>query len=339
MMQFSSRKSLWLKPQAGTRNTLKRVVLQCVLMHFGYQPAVLTIGINRRFPMFVTVLIALLLIGCGGEVAAEPDLPPGVIPTTAPLITGGLTMEPAQAIIAPDSEATVSHFFSDLSGTEIAVNATLTAMPQPTRTPIPTPIPTLKVQTSEVIYFDGLSADWELRSTGVFTTGFTGNAASGNRSIVFTPELGGRVLLFTVKKSAERAYLHDDILGISFQMTSPDGIIGVDDVAMTIIGSNRNRYWVEGDDSVRNVASPNLPGRLRDDAISNTYSDVYPETAIQYLYVARAIPQNSWVPVSNYLPERVFAPDYKYVTGFYIKVDQFFRGRILIDDVRVIEYE
>ncbi len=280
-----------------------------------------------------------LLIGCGGEAAAEPDAVTVVIPTTAPLITDGLTMEPVHPTVAPDSEATVSHLFSDLSGTEVAVNATLTAMPQPTTTPQPTPIPTRRTQRTAVIYYDGMSSDWDIRSTGVFTTGYTGSAASGDASIIFTPTLGARVLLFTVKESAERTYTHEDVLGITFQMTSPDGAIGVDDVAMTVIGSNRYPYWVEGDDSVQNVAGPNLPGRLRDDAISNAYADHFPESAIQYLHVARAIPQNSWVPVTNYLPERIFAPEYRYVTGFYIKVDELLDRRILIDDVRVIEWD
>jgi hypothetical protein len=284
-------------------------------------------------------LMGGFLIGCGQEAAAEFDRQAVITPTTAALITDGLTMEPARAIVAPDSEATVSHLFSDLSGTEIAVNATLTALPQPTRTPIPTPIPTLRTQMTEVIYFDGLSADWDIQSTGAFTTGYTAATASGSASIIFTPTLGARVLLFTIKESAERTYTHDDILGITFQMTSPDSNIGLEDVAVTIIGSNRYPYWVAGDDSVQNVASPNLPSRLKDDPISNAYADHFPESAIQYLHVARAIPQNSWVPVTNYLPERIFAPDYEYVTGFYIKVDEFFLKRILIDDVRIIEYD
>lgn len=284
------------------------------------------------------LLVGFLLFGCGGEPVMEATALEIIMPTTAPLITNGLTMKPVQAVVYPDSEATVSHLFSDLSGTETAINATLTAMPEPTRTPIPTPIPTLPTQTMSVIYFDGMASDWEIQSTGVFTTGYTGAAATGSASIIFTPTMGARVLFFTVKKSAERAYLHDDVLGITFQMTSPDGNIGKDDVAMTVIGSNRNRYWIPNDDSVRTVGEPNLPGRLRDDAISNAYSDIYPETSIQYLYVARAIPQGKWVPVNNYLPERVFAPDYKYVTGFYIKVDQYFEGRILIDDIRLIEW-
>ncbi len=288
---------------------------------------------------FLLLGLCLVLIGCGSEAAAEPDAVVGVVlPTTAPLITDGLTMQPATAIVRPDSEATVSHLFSDLSGTEVAVNATLTALPQPTQTPIPTPIPTLQTQASEVIYYDGLAVNWEIRSMGVFTTGFTESAASGDASIIFTPTLGARVILFTVKESADRTYTHEDVLGITFQLTSPDGNIGVDDVAMTVIGSNRYPYWVEGDDTVQNVAGPNLPSRLKDDPISNAYADHFPESALQYLHVARAIPQNSWVPVTNYLPERIFAPEYKYVTGFYIKVDEYYLQRILIDDVRVLEW-
>lgn len=281
---------------------------------------------------------ALLLTGCGDEAAAEQPVASVVIPTNAPLITDGLTMEAIQPVAMPDSEATVSHLFSDLSGTEVAVNATLTAIPQPTRTPIPTAIPTQPVQTSSVIYYDGLSADWNIRSFGTYTTGYTAATASGDRSIMFDAELGGRVLLFTVNQSAERSYRHDDVLGITFMMTSPDGDIGLQDVAVTVIGSNRYFYWVEGDQSVQNVASPNLEGRLRDDPISNAYADHFPESAIEFLHVARAIPKDGWVPVTVYLPERIFAPEYRYVTGFYIKVDELFDRRILIDDIRVLEW-
>ncbi len=286
----------------------------------------------------ILLMLCLLLMGCGEEVAAEPVAFVIETPTTAPLLTDGLTMEPVQAVVFPDSEATVSPLFADLSGTEVAVNATLTAIPVPTQTPIPTAMPTRRAQTMSVIYYDGMAADWDIRSTGNFTTSYTATAATGNASIVFTPTLGARVLFFTVKESAERDYKQSDVLGITFQMSSPDGNIGKDDVAMTVIGSNRYAYWVEGDSSVQNVGEPNLVGRLKDDAISNAYSDTFPETSIQYLYVARAIPQDKWVPVSNYLPERVFAPDYKYVTGFYIKIDQYFKGRILIDDVRLVEW-
>lgn len=293
----------------------------------------------RQGSIIYLLFTALLLTACGDEATAESVAIDVIMPTTAPLITDGLTMEALQPVAAPDSEATVSHLFSDLSGTEVAIHATLTAMPQPTQTAIPTAIPTLPVQTSSVIYYDGMSSDWDIRSTGTFTTGYTGAASSGDRSILFEPALGERVLLFTLKQSAERSFPHDDTLAITFLLTSPDGDIGLQDVAVTVIGSNRYFYWVEGDHSVQNVASPNLPGRLRDDAISNAYADHFPESAIEFLHVARAIPKDSWVPVTVYLPERIFAPDYRYVTGFYIKVDELFDRRILIDDVRVLEWE
>jgi hypothetical protein len=71
---------------------------------------------------------------------------------------------------------------------------------------------------------------------------------------------------------------------------------------VTVLGSNSYTYWVEDDISVKSI-----------------YEPVFSETRLYYLGVNRTIPPNTWVKVELWLDERIYDPDYRYVTGFYIK--------------------
>ena len=49
-----------------------------------------------------------------------------------------------------------------------------------------------------------------------------------------------------------------------------------------------------------------------------------------------AIPPDTWVQVEVWLDELLFDPEYKYVTGIYIKNGEDFRDTIWIDQVELV---
>ncbi|MGB1251181.1 MAG: hypothetical protein ACPG8W_11240 [Candidatus Promineifilaceae bacterium] len=239
----------------------------------------------------------------------------------------------------PPPEATTSTLYVDLVATEVQMTEEAPPLPTPTNTPLPTPVPTVGLETYELVYEDELSANWEIVTNAQYEVIHGRNPYSGNASIIFTPTLGARTFMFTVKESADRTYRQDEIFGITFQVSSINNHIGIDDMAMTVIGSNEIPYWKLDDFSVENVGIPNENWVGREDRISNWYATIYPETLFAFLEVDRAIAPKTWTPVNNWLSARLLAPPYEYVTGFYVKTGNLFQGTVQIDDIRIIALE
>jgi hypothetical protein len=176
------------------------------------------------------------------------------------------------------------------------------------------------------IYADEIDPNWMVHTTEGSDVNFASKEQSyeGELSLTFTPGEEESTLYFAIKENAERKYNRDEVFGLSFWLYSGDLGVATDEVAVTVLGSNAYSYWVAGDNSVK---SPYVP--------------VFSETRLYYLGVNRAIPPQSWVKVELWMDDRIYDPDYLYVTGFYVKTSDTLQHTISIDDIQLIliDYE
>ncbi len=128
----------------------------------------------------------------------------------------------------------------------------------------------------------------------------------------------------TVSKDAKKIYPRDRILGISFWLNGGANSIATSDLAVAVTGSNRYAYWVEDDTSVK-VDTP-----------VTAEAPLFPETRLYYLHINHSIPPNTWVEIILWLDDQVYDPDYKNITGIYIKNDKGFLQPYYIDDIQLL---
>jgi hypothetical protein len=171
------------------------------------------------------------------------------------------------------------------------------------------------------IYTDMVNQNWIVqRSTGgEIDLASREESYEGSVSLSYTPAGGIGTLFFTVKQNSSEIYLSDNILGLSFWLNSGAGEIGTGEIAVTVLGSNSYPYWLADDNSVKSPFEP-----------------VFSETRLYHLGVNRTIPPHTWVKVELWLDERIYDPDYRYVTGFYIKNEASLQQTIYLDDIQLI---
>lgn len=199
-----------------------------------------------------------------------------------------------------------------------------TAQPLPTVAEMPTAAPEQAAPAErlveEVVYDEKLSSGWTLdasRGVDVDPADKT-RAYTGERSIAVSPEIDFGQLYFSVDEDAPRLYKRDDVVGVSFWINPGEGEIGTSDLAVTVVGSNTYPYWRADDTSV--VAK----------------GETFSETRLYYLGFNHAVPPDTWVEVVVWLNELIYDPDYRYVTGIYIKNDEGFRQTISVDRVALL---
>lgn len=296
------------------------------------------------------LLISLLLFGCA-EKAEEPTLTTLPTPTVNVLLSDGQQAQATRAANSDSSsetepqnnqvamsEPTVASVFDSQSGVKLVAT--------PTRRPIASTKSELNrvllgfgsgktpdERITEVLVFDDkLDSSWALSNSANVdynaastdrwydeldaNTGLT----SGAMSISLKPNADFGQLFFTVRPDSTEVYHRDEILGVSFWMYSGADIIDTGDFAVTVVGSNEQRYWSPDDKSVF----------FQED-------DSFSETALYFLDINRAIPANSWIKIEVWLDELLFDPDYQYVTGVYIKNDAGFRNRIYVDRLTLLK--
>lgn len=272
-------------------------------------------------PILLLFLLFLVLTGCAAPPAqAEPESFP--TPTTSPRFDNQGSQELLQSGGVPVEEIavpTVANLFQESGQEENPVATVEPAASENSTDPVPTP-----VYETLPIYEDGLAPNWAVqRTNGVAIDLFSDHVAhSGKASLAMTPKVGYSLLLFTVKENASETYPRSDVLGLSFWLNSGEDTLNPNELAVTVLGSNAYPYWVLDDTSVKNVVEP-----------------VFSETRLSFLGVNRSIPPNTWVQVELWLDDRVYDPDYLYVTGFYIKADTTVLHTIYVDDVQLITTE
>src|SRR5262249_853102 len=129
--------------------------------------------------------------------------------------------------------------------------------PKPAQTPTRALDP--KDRIVEVpIYNTTLSNNWSLQhSSGItYTLSSTAYTHASPYSIATTPAQVCGTLFLTVRPDTTVMYPRDRILGVSFWLTGGANSLTPDDLAVTVVGSNKYPYWVDGDNSV------NVKGRI-----------------------------------------------------------------------------
>ncbi len=184
--------------------------------------------------------------------------------------------------------------------------------------------PLLSNTQAETIYGDRLAPNWSVEQSWATDIGLgnTEYAIVGENAIKIIPINEFGAILFSVRDTARKSYFREDVLGIRFWLFTYDDYVALDDLAITMQGSNDYPYWVENDDSVATAI--------------NSDRFVFSETELRYLNVSNDIPPKTWVNIELWLDDLLYDPDYEYVTGFYIKNDADFQRPYYIDDVEIL---
>ncbi len=196
----------------------------------------------------------------------------------------------------------------------------------------PLSIPTAAIPTRDLaasqstnihLYTDTLDSNWRVLESPDIAVDFTNTNVvhNGRNAIAMTPSDDFSALYFVVDENAKQEYLRDKVLGLSFWISGGEALIDLEDMAVTVVGSNASPHWVEGDSSV-GISTEELP--------------LFSETRLYDLNLNHAIPSNTWVEVQVLLDELLFDPDYTYVTGFYFKNDEGFYQTVYIDDINLM---
>lgn len=293
----------------------------------------------RLFRLFVgSLLTGLFLTGCGAE--ATESAPAVVQPaaTTSALLASAQSAQPESQDQVVIAEPTVASLFDFSSKVEL--------VPTPTKRPLVNTQSELSSVSlgfgtgdapdqnfvEALVFDDQLDSNWTLENSAniEYDPGSTerwfdtldenSDLTSGAMSISLKPKADYAQLFFTVRADSSEVYHRDEILGVSFWMYSGADIIDTGDFAVTVVGSNEQRYW-----------SPN------DQSVFFQGDDSFSETALYFLDINRAIPAESWIKIEVWLDDLLFDPDYKYMTGVYIKNDAGFRNKVYIDRLTLIK--
>ncbi len=171
------------------------------------------------------------------------------------------------------------------------------------------------------VYADSFDANWTWQEGTDMEVdpASTKYVHSGQSAIAMTPTKDFGQLFFSVRADSKAVYLREKVLGVTLWLNTGDGAVQPDDLAIAVVGSNAFPFWVAGDDSV---------------AVNDLM--FFSETRLYYLDVDRTLPPQAWVKLEVWLDELPYDPDYKYVTGFYVKNDQGFFQTVYIDDVALL---
>ena len=264
-------------------------------------------GQNKNWQSVILLCLVIFVASCSSGESESPvtasDVP---TPTTHPIFGE-----------KGDASSIEENVF-DASGSqdeEISPTATPTSPPLPTATP--------ENLVSLSIYDDSMDSNWEIKNSQAmsYELEIDTYTHAGDNAMIIAPTDAYGELYFTVSEDADREFLRDEVVGISFWISGGEEFIGTSDLAVSVVGSNEQPYWVAGDESVENP-----------DGGDPTFS----ETRLYYLGINRDIPPDTWINVEVWLDELRFDPLYEYVTGFYIKNDELFMQPFYVDDVRII---
>lgn len=205
----------------------------------------------------------------------------------------------------------------------------------PTPRPLATPLPTFPPSTSATatpvnapanlfdyyVFDDVLDDNWVVIETIGATIDMESDIRvyEGENSVAFTPQEDFTSLFFGVKSSANIAFQADKVLGLNFWINGGDDFIQLEQLALTIVGSNDYKYWSPDDNSVE------FPD-----------GESFSETRLYFLGLNRSIPPNTWVEVTLPIDSLIYDPEYNYIVGFYLKNDLGFRNTVYLDEVKLV---
>lgn len=274
-----------------------------------------------RFLVLHLLLIGIFFLSAcsfGNSDTPTSNISSGTV-TPHPLIQGEGSLLDTPVIKQVEGEGSANSLFGK---TDIPT-ALPTSTAYPTATPKPAePTPAPQTYRDISLYNDQLDPNWSLgKSAGLtYDTQSTSTVYTGTTSISVVPEQGFGILFFTVNENTNQTYLRNDVLGLRFRVNSGNDYLALEDMAVSILGSNVIPYWAEEDKSVESTIGE------------------YPfsETKLYFLGFNEDIPPNTWVDVEVWQDNLLFDPDYLYVTGFYIKHGDGYRTNYFVDDVALI---
>ena len=184
--------------------------------------------------------------------------------------------------------------------------------------------PTSETLPKVVIYDDALNASWTLTQSTQVTSTLQSRefVAQGRYALKATKQGGVGILYFTVQRGNRTPFRRDKVLGLHFRLSGGRSTIPNDALLVTVVGSNRQPYWVPNDTSVR------LDGLVTDN------TPLFSETRLYFLGVNHTIPAKAWVDVFVWLDDLIYDPIYTYITGFYLKTDLL--DYFYLDDINLI---
>ena len=175
-----------------------------------------------------------------------------------------------------------------------------------------------------VIYADALSTGWALDQSSKLTYDLQSRDVvdQGRYVLKATTKDGVGTLYFTLQQGAHTTFRRNKVLGLRFRLSGGNSAIPNDAILVTVVGSNRQPYWVPNDTSVK------LDGRVTTD------EPLFSETRLYFLNINHTIQPKTWVDVFLWLDDRQYDPNYTYVTGFYLKTDHL--DRFYLDNIALI---
>lgn len=255
----------------------------------------------RRLVCWLVVLMSISVLGTGCSARATPTA--DARPTVAPVFSRGMA-----------------------AGEPGRTSAVGQMVPTPTLLGRPDVNNQGQNHRAIAIFDDTLSSDWSLDQSLWMRYNLTasGVVKSGRYAIQALPTRGYSSLFFTVRPDARRRYEERSLLGVRFWVNGGPYAIGPEDLIVTVMGSNAFPYFRPDDTSVR------AAGRITDGGT------IFDEQRLYFLGFREGIPANTWAEVIVWFEERVLDPEYVYLTGLYIKNDEFFVKPFYVDGVSLI---
>jgi hypothetical protein len=170
------------------------------------------------------------------------------------------------------------------------------------------------------VYKDELNPNWEVqKSSGVeIYLNDSNRVYKGQSAISFTPYTDYGILFLTVTGESQELYPRDRVTQLSFWLYSGEDRISLDQLSIAIVSSNSPTYWSANDHPMINLDE--VP--------------VLSETRSYTLPLNRAVPANTWVLVElDFDKTHIVDPDYRYLTGFYLKTEPGLSRTLVIDDI------
>lgn len=274
---------------------------------------------GRSASLAAALAALLLLSGCGARApAVRADLTtPQPAPTVAPIFGEIPTATPRPAVTRTPLPTAVSAATAAAGDTAAPATGTAAA-PTPDRAD-----PTAGLELVPV-YRDGLSNSWTLTNSVLvdYLTRSTTFVDEGRYALEAKALADFSTLYFTVRSDAQERFERDRVIGLRFRLGGGDAPIGSEDLAVAVIGSNAQPYWIKDDSSVESLGPVTLE------------SPLFSETRLYFLGINDAIPAGEWTEIIVWLDELIYDPDYRYLTGFYLKTDGL--ERFFLDDVTLL---
>jgi hypothetical protein len=264
----------------------------------------------RAFALVLLVCVAALAAGCASRVLSAPAALPAAerpAPTVNPMFAQ--RERPAELTPSPVVSGT-------LSLTEILRRQLVE----------PTPVATRPMQkiVDVPVFDDKLNSNWTTAHSIGMQSFFTDtkHAYTGSAGIRVTPQQDFGMLLFAVKQNTKEAYGLDRVAGVSLWINSGEQPLDPNNLSVTVVGSNDYIYW-----------------RADDKSVELDETRFFSESRLFYLGVQNTVPPNTWVEAVVWLDKLPYEPDYKYVTGIYIKNDEWFRRTFYVDQIHLLVVE